>query len=228
MKRHLKRITSPTTWMVDRKGNKFITKPWPGGHSLQNSVSLNMVIKDLIGKAQTTREVKKILNNNQVLIDGKRKKDHRLPVGLFDIISFPEIKEDYRLILNKKGLLVTQKIEPKENKTKPGKILGKTALTKKIQLNLHDGKNILVDNKTEAKVGDTVILEIPGNKIKEIIPLAEKTQIMIISGKRKGDLGTLTSIKENQIIYEKEKEEIKTLKKYVFVLGKEKNLINLK
>ena len=227
MKRHLKRIASPKTWMIDRKENTYITKCSPGAHPLNISLPLVVVIRDLLKICQTTKEVKKLLNNKEVLVDGKKKKDHRLAVGLFDIISFKETKEHYRVLLNKKGKLTIQKIDAKESTVKPCKIIGKTMLSKNIQLNLHDGKNILAKKDFKCKVGDTVLVTLGDYKIKELIELKKDSYVYITKGKQAGDSGVLTEIKESRATYQKEKNQIKTLKKYLFVLGEKKSVITL-
>ena len=98
MKNHLKRIATPRTWVIDRLSRTFITRPKPGAHSLAQGMPLSVILRDMVKVASTTAEVKKILNNKEVLVDGKRRKDHRLIVGLFDIISIPELKQQFRIV----------------------------------------------------------------------------------------------------------------------------------
>ena len=106
--------------------------------------------------------------------------------------------------------------------------MNKTKLSKNIQLNLHDGKNILVDNNFKGKVGDTVLINLPDLKIKETLELKKDAFVYIARGKRSGDSGVLQEIKENQATYQKDKQTIETLKKYLFVLGNQKSSINIK
>jgi len=228
MKNHLKTLSSPKTWLINRKDKKYIVRPKPGPQSLDASLPLGLILRDLLKKTRTMREAKKLLNNKQVLIDGKRRKEYRLPVGLFDVVSFPEIKEDYRILFDTKGRVTFKKIDPKENKVKPCKIVGKTMLAKKLQLNLHDGKNILVEKDFKCKVGDTVIINLPDHKVKELLELKKDAFIYLIKGKRGGDSGLFQEAKGNLIIYQKGKEKIQTLKKYLFVLGDKKSVIDIK
>ena len=44
------------------------------------------------------REAKRILYEGKVLVDGKIKKDYKLPVGIFDIISVPLLNQQYRML----------------------------------------------------------------------------------------------------------------------------------
>src|SRR3989344_2990930 len=100
MKNHLKRIASPKTWLLDRKERTFVVRPNPGTHPLRLGVSLGAVLRDMINAASTMREIRKILNAQDVLVDGVKRKDHRFMVGLFDVVSIPSLKSHYRMVLD--------------------------------------------------------------------------------------------------------------------------------
>jgi len=224
MKNHLKSITSPKTWKILRKSNVFIARPTPGTHSLSMGMPLVVILRDILHLALTSTEVKKILNNQEILIDGKRQKDHRFMVGLFDVLSIPKMKKHYRIVLDQKGRLIVKEINEKESSIKPCKIVGKSVLPKgKIQFNLYDGKNIISDKK--ASVGDSFVLSLPSLDIKEVLPLEEKKQVFLISGKHSGDLGVLKEIKGSLAVYVTDGEEVETARKYLFVVGDGKNTV---
>src|SRR3989338_7950953 len=112
-KDHIKRLAAPKTWHVKRKKIKYITKPMPGPHSLETGTSLNILLKEILNYAVTTRE-------------GKKRKNFRFPVGIFDTIEFTNTNEFFRIVLNKKGKLGIIKIKKEEALLKPCKIIGKT------------------------------------------------------------------------------------------------------
>ncbi|HLD72336.1 MAG TPA: 30S ribosomal protein S4e [Candidatus Nanoarchaeia archaeon] len=227
MKNHLKRIASPRTWIILRKENTFITRPNPGGHPLDQGLALGTILRDELKLASTMREIKKVLENNEILVDGKRRKDHRYLVGLFDVITIPLTKKAYRLWLDQKGRIIVAEIKESESKIKPCKIVGKTMLAgKKIQFHLHDGKNLIADLK--AKVGDTLILSLPKLEVKEVFALQPGAAVFLTKGKHSGDSGTLKELKGGEAVYLKGKEKIETAKDYIFVLGKDKPIIELK
>ena len=171
----------------------------------------------------TAREVKKVLHANEVLVDGKRRKDHRYLAGLFDVFSFAN--EHYRITLDNKGRLLVKKIDDKEKNGKVCKIVGKTVLKgNKIQYQLHDGKTLLLEK--QANVGDSVVLEFP-NKVKEILPLKEKMHIFLTRGKYAGTSGVLKSISGTQAIFTKDGKDIETAKKYLFVVGTKGAVMNV-
>jgi small subunit ribosomal protein S4e len=225
MKNHLKRIASPRTWTIDRKGGIFTTRPKPGAHKHENGLALGTVLRDFLGLAKTTSEVKKLLNNNQILVDGKARKDHKFIVGLFDVLTVESMKKSYRLYFDHKGRIIIKEISAEEAKIKPCKIVGKTLVTKgKIQYNLHDGKNVLSD--TKANVGDTLLLTLPST-VKEVLPLQKGATVYLTKGKHSGDVGQFKEIKKQEAIYTVDKKDIETAKEYLFVIGKEKETITI-
>lgn len=226
-KDHIKRLAAPKTWQVNRKGIKFITKPIPGPHSLKNGIALGTLLKEILSFANTTREIKKLLHLNEVKVDGKPIKDFRFPVGLFDTIEFVNTNEYFRIILNKNGKIGLVRISKEEALLKPCKIIGKSLVKGKLQLNLYDGKNILVD-KDGYKVGDTIILSLPGQKISKLLNLDKNSIIFLAGGKHIGEVGNVEDIVENKIIYKNQKNDlIETSKKYAFVIGDDKSSLKL-
>ena len=224
---HIKRLAAPKTWQIRRKGMNFITKPAPGPHSIDTGMPLSILLKEVLNYANTTKEVKKILNTNEIKIDGKARKDFRFPVGIFDIIEFTNINECFRVVLNRKGKIDLLKINKEESLLKPCKIIGKTIVRGKMQLNLFDGKNILAD-KNLYKVGDTLLLSLPGQKISKHLKLDKKSAIFLTGGKHIGEIGNVEDIVENKVIYKNNKGDlIETSKKYAFVIGDSKPLIKL-
>lgn len=227
MKKHLKRLAAPKSWKLRRKGIKFIARPMPGPHKLEESITLNVILKNLLSYAKTTREVKKILNDGKILVDKIVRKNYRFPVGVMDIIEIPSTNEYYILLHNKKGKFILKKISKEEADFKICKIIEKTILKKnKIQLNLYDGKNILVE-KNDFKVGDSIVIVLPKNEIKKHLKFEKGASIYLIGGKHIGNTGILEEVHKfpgsqpAKIIFKSGKETFETLKKYTFVIEKE-------
>ena len=225
VKNHLKTIAAPKKWPVKRKGRVFILRPNPGPHSLAESLSLNFILTEMLNLAKTKKEAVYILHNKEILVDGKRRKSVAFPVGLFDVISVLETKKHYRLSMNDKGKFTLIDIEDKESKLKPYKIVGKQSLGKKTQLNLFDGTNLLVE-KDPYKVGDTIVLS--EKTIKEHLKLEKGNSIFLVGGSNLGIIGTVEDVANKKIIYKRKANEVfETLKKYAFVIGKEKPLLKI-
>jgi len=226
MKNHLKRSTIPRTWNLNRKQNIFIVRPNAGGHSLEMGLPLGVILRDILGYASTSKEAQKILNNKNILVDGKRRKDHRFIVGLFDVLAFPDLKKYYRMVLDQKGRLSLKETTTEESSIKLCKIVGKTILKKgKVQFHFHDGKNIITD--VAAKVGDSVILQLPQLNIKEILPLKNGVHVFLTKGKHGGSSGVLKDIKGKEALYTVDGKDVETAKAYLFVIGEKKPAINL-
>ena len=117
-KKHLKRLVAPKSWKIKRKGITFVTRPNPGMHSKKNSISINVVLRDMLKYAKTTRDVKVILSKGDILVDGKQIKDNRFSVGVMDLIDIPKTKESFRVLLNKKGNISLVKLKQDEAKVK--------------------------------------------------------------------------------------------------------------
>lgn len=227
MSRHLKRLAAPKIWQIQRKKFKFVTKPVPGPHSMEAGISLGTLLKETLNYASSNREARKILNANEVRIDGKIRKDPRFPVGVFDTIAFPDTNEHFRVTISRKGAIDLAKIKKEEASVKPCKIIGKTMIKGKLQLNLFDGNNIPA-NSSSYKVGDTLLLSVPEKKIEKHLKLDKKSAIFLIGGKHIGETGNVEDVLGDKIIYKNQEGElIETSKKYAFVIGENKPLITI-
>ena len=228
MSKHLKKYFAPKSWKITRKDTTYIAKPSPGTHKIEHSLPLSVILRDVLKYATTKREARHILNKKNVLVDNIARADHRFPVGLFDVLSFKEIDENFRVVLDKKGKIAIIKIGKDESKIKPYKIIGKKKIGGKVQLNLSGGKNILAD-EDKYKVGDAILLDLEkNNKIQDAIQLKKDALVYLTGGKHIGQTGKVQQIMGKRIFYKAEDgEEVETLKEYAFPVGKDKPLIKL-
>lgn len=232
MKHHLKRLTAPRQWNVSRKGTTFLLRPKPGAHSLELGLPLGMILRDVLHLTQTLAEAKKLLHGQQILVDGIRRTDHRFIIGLFDVLSIVPLKRHYRMLLDGKGRLALLEISPAESALKLCKVVGKSVLPGgTIQYHLHDGRNMLM--KASARIGDTLVLTLPGFQVKDIIPGTPGAAVFLIKGRYSGDFGVLKNIKGAEATYtsqggDSSGREVDTLKEYLFVVGSGKPLLNVK
>ncbi len=217
-KRHLKSYVAPKGWALKRKEHKFVVKPSPGPHNIELSMPLSLLIKR-IGLAQTNKEVRKILQQNLILVDQKKVKDYKFPVGLMDAVSIKDVEKNFRVILDNKGKLMMKEIKSEEAKLKTCKIIKKTILSKgRLQLNLFDGRNIITTENGQV-VGDSVVISLPDQKIKDKLKLDKGSFVLLMGGKHIGDVGTLEKIDGDKIVYaSKSGKLVETLKEYAFVI----------
>ena len=225
MSRHLKAYAAPKSWTLLRKVTKWILRPQPGKHPLLQSLPVGLLLKQL-GAAQTTREAKKIVNNKAVLVDGKIIKDIHQGVGFMDTIQVkPNIT--LRCTLDEKGKLQFTTITAGELTKKVCSITGKqTVPGGKTQLNLSDGRNILSDKK-EYNVGDSLLIEVPEQKIAGHFTLANGSTAFLTGGKHTGVIGTIDDIQGDRIWCTAGKEKIETLKRFAYVIGTDKPAVKL-
>ena len=226
MKAHLKSITAPKTWQVDRKKNKFIARPKPGAHKLETSMPLLLVLRDVLKLAESSKEAKYILTHKEVIVDGKKRRDIKYPLGLMDVLSIPALKLHFRGILTTKNKLIFTSISKEESEFKLSKITNKKIVGKKVQLNLSDGRNILLD-KNNYKTGDTLALKLPSQEIVKHLPLKEGCTVYLVAGEHKGAVGKLISIKGNNAGVVIDGEEFETPKKYLYVIGDDNPMIDI-
>jgi len=223
MSKHLKRLAAPTSWKLARKVHKFVTKPLPGKHKLEEMIPLTLLIRDILHYCDNAREAKRIVSSGQVKIDGRVVREAKQGVGLMDVVSFEKIGEHYRILFDKNGKLVPVRISPEEAKWKLVRIENKTTQKKGItQLNLHDGRNILVENPSEYKTWDTLKIELPSQRILNRFAFEIGNVCYIIGGQHVGEIATIageevTPGSRPNIVYFKE--GFSTIKEKVFVVG---------
>lgn len=232
MSKHLKRLNAPRPLKIHRKEKTWTVRASPGAHPLKKSLSLALIVRDYLKLADTLNEAKNIISDGEVLVDGITRKDHKFPCGLMDVISIPKIKNDYRILYDRRGKLTLMPIKSADAKWKLCRIENKIILKgKQIQLNLHDGRNYLV-KKDEYKTGDVLKIAFENNKIDETYKFDKGTVSMITGGSH---IGEIANIEDNEIINSsrpnltklKGKNEFTTLQRYVFPIGKNKPVIEL-
>ena len=60
-RKHLKTYKAPKTWPIHPKEDTWTVKPSAGSHSIENSLSLTLVIRDILKLADNSREAKRII-----------------------------------------------------------------------------------------------------------------------------------------------------------------------
>lgn len=215
-------ISSHRSLTVPKKSHVWIVRPRPGPHACTESVPLAVVIRDYLKLASNTKEIKYVLNHGEVLVDGRVVKDPSFPIGLMDSVSIPKVKRSYRVEIDRNERLVLKDIGEKESNAKLCRIRSKTAREKgKFMLGLHDGKTVPGDNNY--KVGDTVKLALPDNKIEKLLKLEPGARCLVVSGKHAGKIAKLKELrsvgnKKYEAHMEHEDGAFITVKPYLFVV----------
>lgn len=221
-----KRYGAPKFWAVHVKEKKYVVSPRSGPHNKTECMPLGIIMRDILGHARTMKDAKKILVNGIVKINNIVRKDHGFPVGLMDVV---DVGGDlYRIVPSPKGLKL-QKIDERDAGLRLAKIKNKTYVKKKkIQLNLHDGSNILVDTD-EFKTSDVVMIDIGHNLIKDTIRFEKGNFAVVTGGHNIGLKGKIESIDKGlrTVILVASDKRLPVPIKYVFVVGRESPIINI-
>ena len=85
-----KRMTAPDAWQISRKESKYVVSTAHGPHDA-SALPIGIWIRDHMNLAQNTKEVKKILHDRNVVLNGNVVTDEHIGIDVFDIISFPKI-----------------------------------------------------------------------------------------------------------------------------------------
>ncbi len=182
---HLTRTKAIRLLPIPRKKTKYIAR---AASHVSRGIPVVIAIRDVLGLAKTSKEVKYMIRNKLIKINGKEAKDIKEAIKLFNIL---EVDKIYKLIILPTGRFKFE--ETKEN-SRLCKIIEKTLVRgNKVQLNLHDGTNALLNEKEKANVGDSVELDF-SNKVKRIIKIEKGKEVFVISGKSIGLTGKIENI----------------------------------
>ena len=186
---HQTRQEATTRLPIERKGTKYIAR---ASSDLENSVPVIIALRDILKLAKTKKEVKKMIIQKMLKINGREVIDQNESIKLFNLF---EADKAYVLKLSQTRKFFFE--ETKDSKERLCKIIGKRLVSgNKIQLNLHDGTNLLWDKK--ANVGDSVYLDLSG-KIKKHISPEKGREVFIISGRYEGQHGKIVNIQDRKI-----------------------------
>ena len=230
MSDHLKRLNAPDSWHISKKTTKFVTKTSAGPHNA-NAMPVAVWLRDRMGLARNMKEVKQILSQKDVIINGRPCKDPKMGIGIFDIIALPKIGKYYRILRGKDGRHVSIEIDAESAKSRLCKVKNKTVVAGgKVQLNMRDGANILADNTY--KPGDSLVISLEPEtrfKILDHFPFAAGNMAMIIGGRHSGKIARIIEITKvpgsvpNRVILEDEatKTRFDTISPYIYMVGKQ-------
>lgn len=180
---HLTRSEITKKVPIARKGTIYIARPLS---HVKLSVSALSAVRDMLKLAKNAREVKEMIKNKALKINGRVVRDAREPICLLNLF---EADKKYKLIILETGRFSLE--ETKEDK-RIIKIVNKKMLKgKMIQLNGHDGTNIL--SKDKVSIGDSI--EIDGsNKIFKVLSMEKGRKVLIESGRNRGRVGSVVGI----------------------------------
>jgi len=198
----LKRQMAPMFWGIGRKEKRFVVTVKPGPHKKNNSIPTAVLLRDKMKIVSTLREAKSVIYAGKITIDGVKRKSLHHGIGLMDVIELDGVSDSYRLVPKDGTILTPIKINADEKNKKIVKVTGKTSMKGgKTQIKFHDGRTLISDELVD--VNDSCVLQIPEQKILEVIKLEKNTKILITSGINAGKTGEVKEIKEGTFVLTK-------------------------
>ena len=228
----LKRQMAPTFWGINRKEDRFVITVRPGSHPKNNSIPTAVLLRDTLKKVKTLREAKSSIYGGKVKVDGIIQKSLHHSIGLMDVIELEGITDVYRLVPYNGHLLEPIKINATEKSKKLVKVKSKTTNKGgKTHLGFHDGRTIITD--ININIDDTCLLQIPKQKILDVIKFEKNSQVIVTRGINAGRIGLINEIKQGTFTLPKrislliDDKTIEIPANITMVIGKEKPVIQI-
>jgi small subunit ribosomal protein S4e len=237
----LKRKPAPAFWPIHRKELPWIVKPSSGSHSLEKCLPLTLVLRDMLGIAQTRKECRIILSQGKIIVNGKVYKKDDVPVGLMDVVAIPESNKYYRVMPSHKGLYVAP-ISKEESNVSLLRVENKSTVHNGIQIALHDGSIMLIkvaDPKNPTEVTyekfDIIKVTYPEKQVIETLKTKEGNLAIITGGKNIGKQGKIVEIEKTQakkrrqalvVIEDSQGTRYQTVMDFIFSIGETSPMIN--
>ena len=198
----LKRQMAPQFWGITRKDKRFVITTKPGPHKKNYAIPTAVFLRDTLKIVTSLREAKASIYAGKVKIDGVVRKSLHHAIGLMDVVELENVSDVYRLVPTEGKILKPIKINESEKSKKLVRIVTKTSINKGVmQTGFHDGRSTLAEVK--AKIGDTCVMQIPDQKILDVINLEAGCQGLVTRGLNAGQIGKIESVEEGTFILPK-------------------------
>jgi small subunit ribosomal protein S4e len=192
----VKRQRAPSFWKIRRKHGQFVVRARPGPHPNAVCYPLGILLRDVLRVGQTMDEVKGILNDGKVSVDGVVRRSIGWPVGLMDTIELIPLSQTFRLLPKNRNLLVPVLLTKQgETNLKLLRVtLKKTIKGNKTQYGFHDGNSLVVTE--QYSVGDTCLVDLSSRQIKSHLLLKKDSVVLVTKGENAGAIGKIEEIRE--------------------------------
>ena len=229
----LKRQMAPTFWGITRKDKRFVITVKSGPHPKNFSIPTAVFLRDTLKIVSTLREAKSTIYDGKVTVDRVKRKSLHHGIGLMDVVELEGVSEIYRLVPQDSEILKPIIIEDSEKSKKLVKVTSKTTITNgKTQIGFHDGRSLISDSKVS--VGDSCLIQVPEQKILDVIKLEKGSQVIITKGVNAGQIGSIEDIKEGTFMLPKRvlialgERKIEIPITLVMLVGKDKPVIKIR
>ncbi len=221
--RHIKGLAAPKYFGIHRKEFRYVTKPNPGRHTLERSVSVLLAMKKT-GVANSTSEAVKILRSGNVLVNNRIIHESKFPIGLNDILEIKGSGKAFKVSIESHAKITFEEEKKPDYESQVYRVIGKYMTTKgQLMIRLHDGS--IAKAKNDVKVNDSVILDAKRN-IKKILNLGAGAECFVIKGVHVGKIGRIKTITKGTekmdaraVVAPKSGEEFETIVKNLMVIS---------
>jgi len=229
----LKRQMAPQFWGINRKNKRFVVTVRPGPHKKEFAIPTAVFLRDTLKIVDSLREAKSAIYGGRVKIDGVVRKSLHHAIGLMDVIELQDVSEVYRLVPTDGKILKPVKINESEKSKKIVRVASKTTIKDgKTQIGFHDGRSVISD--TKVNVGDSCLIQVPDQKILDVLKLEKNAHVLVTRGVNAGQIGKVETIEPGTFILPKRillslgERKIEIPSDVVMVIGKEEPVIQIK
>lgn len=190
---HMKRISAPRTWPIDRKRTTFVRRPKPGAQSFEHGMSLQTWLVEILGVSTNAKEARAAIRSGAVTVNGRVAKRQDQLVGLFDVISVKGHPDRLITLTEQNRMVAIETAYAGENLSRvEGKSLVRGGTT---QYALLGGRTELSDKAYS--VGQTVVLK--NGKLARALELAPGSVVYFTRGASVGKRGTVKQVQEHRV-----------------------------
>jgi small subunit ribosomal protein S4e len=229
----LKRQMAPQFWGINRKSKRFVVTVRPGPHKKDLAIPSAVFLRDTLKIVSSLREAKSAIYGGKVKIDGVVRKSLHHAIGLMDVVELQNVSDIYRLVPTDGKILKPVVIKESEKAKKIVRVASKTTIKDgKTQIGFHDGRSIISD--TKVNVGDSCLIQIPDQKILDVLKLEKNFHVLVTQGVNAGKIGKVETIEHGTFILPKrillslEDRKIEIPSDFVMVIGKEEPVIQIR
>eukprot|EP00931_Biecheleriopsis_adriatica_P001130 TRINITY_DN10135_c0_g1_i2.p2 TRINITY_DN10135_c0_g1~~TRINITY_DN10135_c0_g1_i2.p2 ORF type:complete len:213 (-),score=62.53 TRINITY_DN10135_c0_g1_i2:47-685(-) len=184
------------------------------------------MLRERLKYALTYREVKMIVMQRLIKVDGKVRSDMFFPAGFMDVVQIEKTKENFRLLYNTKGRFALHKVAKDEASYKLCRVKKVMRGPKGVPYAVtHDGRTIRYPDP-DIKANDTVRLDLATGKILDHVKFEPGNTVMLSGGNNIGRVGVITHREKHpgsfEIVHLKDSvgHAFNTRLENVFVIGK--------
>jgi len=154
---------------------------------------LIVMLRERLKYALTYREVKMIVMQRLIKVDGKVRTDMFYPAGFMDVVQIDKTKENFRMLYDTKGRFTLHKVSKDEASYKLCRVKKVMRGPKGVPFAVtHDGRTLRYPDP-DVKANDTVRVDLSNNKILDYCKFESGNIVMINSGNNIGRVGTIVS-----------------------------------